>query len=114
MDIGERIRSIRRERNWTQDDLAKKAGLLCQNVARYETGRTTPRKAMLARFAKAFDLTVEELVAEPKRTDEFPADPELAKLFRHISTLSEDDRAAVKRVLNLVVKQSLVQQVIAS
>ena len=51
MNIGERIRQLRRERDWTQEELAKRVGILSQNVARYENSRTAPRKRMLEQFA---------------------------------------------------------------
>ena len=115
MNIGERIRQLRRERDWTQDELAQRVGILSQNVARYENGRTAPRKRMLEQFAKAFGMTPDELQSEPKVQDRLQADdPELARLFREIVTMPESDRDAVKRVLTLVVKQNRIQQVIAS
>jgi transcriptional regulator with XRE-family HTH domain len=44
MTIGERLRKLRRDKNWTQDELAKQMGMLAGNVARYENGLNTPRK----------------------------------------------------------------------
>jgi transcriptional regulator with XRE-family HTH domain len=116
MNVGERIKRLRKERNLTQEELGSRMGLLPSNVARYENGRNEPRKAMLARFAEAFGLTPQELLTEALvvQDDLAAADPEMASLFREIITLSEGDRAAVKRVLTLVIKQNRIQQVIAS
>ena len=115
MDIGERIRQLRHERNLTQEELGKRMGLLSGNVARYENGRNRPRKKMLERFAKAFEISLETLESEPGGVPEFfQHDPELLSVLRDISAMSETDRKAVKHVLTLLVKQSRIQQVIAS
>ena len=115
MNIGERIRQLRKERDWTQDELAQRVGILSQNVARYENGRTAPRKRMLEQFAMAFEMTPEQLLSDPRTLDPLQADdPELARLFREIVSMSESDRDAVKRVLTLVVRQSRIQQMMAS
>jgi len=115
MNIGDRIRQLRKERDWTQDELAQRVGIMSQNVARYENGRTTPRKRMLEQFAEAFEITTDQLLSDPKNYDPLQTeDPELARLFREIVSMSDVDRAAVKRVLTMVVKQSRIQQMIAS
>ena len=60
-------------------------------------------------------MTSEELQTEPRSKDELQVnDPELARLFSEIVSMSEPDREAVKRVLTLVVRQSRIQQVLAS
>src|ERR1039458_3869468 len=102
MNIGERIRKLRRERNWTQDELGQRVGILGRNVARYESGRTEPRKAMVARFAQAFLGGVDAVQTEARTSDEsFQKDPELLGIFQEIVTLDEPDRMALKRVLTL-------------
>ena len=61
MSIGERIRKLRRERNWTQEELGKRVGIPATNIARYENDKNLPRKAMMQRLAEAFSLAVEDL-----------------------------------------------------
>jgi transcriptional regulator with XRE-family HTH domain len=116
MTIGERLRKLRRDKNWTQDELAKQMGMLAGNVARYENGLNTPRKKMLERFAAAFQISVEALESDPPAglPEVFQQDPELLSLVQDIGTMNETDRKAVKHVLGLLVKQSRIQQVIAS
>jgi transcriptional regulator with XRE-family HTH domain len=114
MNIGDRIRKLRRERNWTQDELGKRVGIVGHNVARYESGRTAPRKPMLERFAQAFETTVDELISESRPPEAFQADPEFLQIFREIVTLEEPDLTALKRILKLLVKQNRIQHVIAS
>jgi DNA-binding XRE family transcriptional regulator len=60
--IGERIRALRVEAGLTQTDLAKLVGLsqpAC--VSQYECGRRRPDLDTLARFAKVFSVSLDEL-----------------------------------------------------
>ncbi len=51
-DIGTRIRSTRRERNMTQDELADRVGVSRSAVAQWETGRTGQVTGNLSRIAE--------------------------------------------------------------
>lgn len=115
MSIGERIRKLRKLKDWTQEELGQRVGIYGRNVARYENGHTVPRKQMMEKFARAFGVAIEDLEIDPPQTREpFLEDGELTALFREVYALGEVDKSAVKRVLTLIVKQSRIQQVIAS
>ena len=58
---GQRIKRLRLERDWTQDDLCLKTGLSWQTINRIETDVTRVLLEYLERFAKAFGVTVEYL-----------------------------------------------------
>jgi transcriptional regulator with XRE-family HTH domain len=57
-----RIRAERLRRQWTQTDLAFRAGLATSDVSRIETGRFRPYPRQAARLAKALKLPVEDLL----------------------------------------------------
>ncbi len=115
MDIGTNIRKFRRERDWTQAELAAKVGIQKQNVSRYENGRVEPRETMLGKLAEALGVTREELLGESDPREEVLLDdPELRRLFKEVADLPERDREALKRIMDLVVKQHRVQAAIAS
>lgn len=115
MAIADRIRKLRRERNWTQDELGKKLGISAGNVARYENGHNVPRKKMLERFATAFAVSPDFLEADQTPEDQtLPNDPEFVSLVRELWQMSDHDKTAVKHVLQLLVRQSRIQAVMAS
>src|ERR1700722_7040670 len=60
--IGERIRSARRERGLTQDDLADQVGVSRSAVAQWETGRTGQITGNLSRIADVLEVNVEYLM----------------------------------------------------
>jgi transcriptional regulator with XRE-family HTH domain len=61
--LGARIVQLREKHEWTQKQLAEKTGGLDQGfVSRIETGRTEPCLGTLSVLAKAFGLSLSELL----------------------------------------------------
>jgi Predicted transcriptional regulator with C-terminal CBS domains len=54
--LGLRVRQLRKERKWSQKELAERTGMSQPSVARFEAGGTTPTLAVLDRMARAFDM----------------------------------------------------------
>jgi transcriptional regulator with XRE-family HTH domain len=60
--LGERIRQLRTERGWRQIDLAVEAGIHENYVSELEQGRKEVCLRTLQTIAKAFGLTVADLL----------------------------------------------------
>lgn len=60
-EIGARIRTVRRERGWTQDELAQAVRVSRSAVAQWETGRAGQLIPNLARIAEVLGVGVEFL-----------------------------------------------------
>lgn len=61
--IGDTVREMRRQRGWTQAQLAEKAGVSQGQVSRLESGETlNPSHDTLARIAEAFTVPLAELI----------------------------------------------------
>src|ERR1700704_2514 len=61
-DMGQRIREIRRERGWTQDQLASAVGVSRSAVAQWETGRAGQVTTNLTRIAEVLEVGGEYLM----------------------------------------------------
>lgn len=68
-DIGKRIAEIRRERGYSQDQLAELAMLHRVSLAKYETGVVEPGALALSRIADALGVSTDELLC---RTEKLP------------------------------------------
>lgn len=55
-DLGATVRELREQHGWSQQDLARAAGLTPSAVARFELGGSTPSVPVLERFAQALDV----------------------------------------------------------
>lgn len=60
--LGQRIRQLRKLREWSQDDLGKKIGSHWQTVARYEKGFVTPSADTVQKIAEVFGVTTDFLL----------------------------------------------------
>ena len=56
-----RLRVLRAERAWSQQDLADHLGVSRQSVNAIETGKYDPSLPLAFRIADLFDLTIEEI-----------------------------------------------------
>ncbi len=60
--LGRRLRTLRRQRGWSQDDLARRAGLSQPYIVQLEGAvRENPSLAVLQQLARALGVTLSEL-----------------------------------------------------
>ena len=62
IELGLRIRTYRKSKKITIEEIAYKAGIDAQNLRKYELGKQEMRISMLKRIADAFEISVSELV----------------------------------------------------
>jgi putative transcriptional regulator len=62
-----RLRILRAERSWSQQDLALKLEVSRQSVNAIETGKYDPSLPLAFRIAELFDLPIEEIFESPSR-----------------------------------------------
>jgi len=62
--LGKRVRALRKERLWRQDDLAQHAGLTRTYLSNLERGNKNPSLRSLEILAETFGKTVGELLME--------------------------------------------------
>jgi putative transcriptional regulator len=62
-----RLRILRGERAWSQQDLAKRLEVSRQSVNAIETGKYDPSLPLAFRIAELFDLSIEEVFVSPSR-----------------------------------------------
>lgn len=65
--IGERIRTLREERGWDQEETAYRARLASSTLSKIECGRHSPRLVTLQAIAEALGVSVAELLAALRR-----------------------------------------------
>lgn len=62
-----RLRTLRAERGWSQQDLAERLEVSRQSVNAIETGRYDPSLPLAFRIAELFALPIEEVFVSPSR-----------------------------------------------
>ncbi|MBW3490611.1 helix-turn-helix domain-containing protein [Bacillus sp. FDAARGOS_1420] len=62
MELKERIRFLRKERNLKQDELGKAIGVNAASVSKFETGLKSPSRETLQRMADFFNVSADYLL----------------------------------------------------
>jgi DNA-binding XRE family transcriptional regulator len=63
------IRALRRERGWTQFDLALAVGVQPQTIYLWEKGQRLPRVPQLRKLGQIFDICSDDVALEPLEAD---------------------------------------------
>ncbi len=74
MNLNERIYELRREREWTQEQLAQKLGVSYQAVSKWENAQACPDIALLPAIADLFEVSIDSLFGREKQEAPVQAD----------------------------------------
>jgi len=103
--IGERIALIRKERGFTQQELAKLIGIQRTVLADYEVGRLRLYDKMVVRFAMALHVSTDRILGfEEDDQDNRTPDLRITKRLRQINELSVSDQKALLKNIDMYIK----------
>lgn len=83
MDIGRRIRDLRKSKKLTLAELSEKSGVAVATLSRIENGRMTGTLESHISIAKALDLTLPELYSDMEKPLTIQKKDDYADLFVH-------------------------------
>jgi transcriptional regulator with XRE-family HTH domain len=72
MIIGDRLRSLREEKKFSQGDIEKRTGLLRCYISRVENGHTVPAIETLEKMARALEVPLYQLFYDGEEPPELP------------------------------------------
>lgn len=72
MIVGERLRALREERNFSQGEIEKRTGLLRCYISRVENGHTVPAVETLEKFARALEVPMYQLLYDGEKPPQLP------------------------------------------
>jgi transcriptional regulator with XRE-family HTH domain len=70
--IGERLRTLREEKKFSQGDVEKRTKLLLCHISRVENGHTVPAVETLEKFARALEVPMYELFYDGEKPPKLP------------------------------------------
>ena len=65
--MNNRLRVLRAERAWSQQDLAERLEVSRQSVNAIETGRYDPSLPLAFKIADLFEMTIEDIFTNPSK-----------------------------------------------
>lgn len=93
---GELIAALRKEKGWSQTELAERIGVTNKAVSRWETGRGYPDVELLPQLAKELGVTISELL-------EGERDPVTPKVDEQMEFLCESTGREKRRIVWIAV-----------
>ena len=72
--VGQNIRSLRRKRQVSQEDLAATIGVTVQAISKWETGKANPDLLLLPKLAEYFGVTIDSLFFINEADNTMPED----------------------------------------
>lgn len=113
MGLSENIKKFRKNKNMTQKDLAKKAGLSVASIQGYEQGKYKPKAEQLKKIAKALEVSVNEI--NPNYTELVSVSPvsfKLNNLHKAIDKSLEDGRTAADILYDQMIQQIALRSIL--
>jgi len=67
LDLGQRVRDLRKARNWTLEQAAQQAGLARSTLSKIENGQMSPTYDALKKLAVGLEISVPQLFTQPSK-----------------------------------------------
>jgi transcriptional regulator with XRE-family HTH domain len=102
--LGRRLARLRKERGFTQVELAKKTDLIQVLISDYENDKLRPNPDVLVRFAVALDVSTDEILGVAKPDKRGPAlsgvSRRLLRRLQQFDKLPKRDQDALLRTID--------------
>lgn len=107
--FGARLKELRKQKDWTQKELAGKVGIRFSQLNKYESGLHAPPPEKLIELAEVLGTTVDYLLTGD-RAEAVPLhSTRLLDRFRALEGFQADDQEAVIRLLDAMILKHKVQ-----
>lgn len=114
MNLGANVKRLRKERSWSQTELAEKVGVHLNHINRIETGKYMPVLDTVVRLADLFEVSIDYLVNDASgKTEQIRLeDQNFAERMRLLNSLEEEDKQMIIRSIeNALAKQRMIELV---
>jgi transcriptional regulator with XRE-family HTH domain len=98
--IGERIRTFRKEKGWSQEELADMANLHATYIGQLERGEKNATLESIEKVAKALEVSLEDLFRSI-RPNPNSQEYTLSKIISRLQTQSIEDQKIILHLLEL-------------
>jgi transcriptional regulator with XRE-family HTH domain len=114
ISFGDKIKKLRKDRGWSQDDLAEKAGIHGRHVGKYEIGKAMPNAETVVRIAEALEVSIDYLLRDDANENPNPAarikDRQLLAEFEVVDNMDEVDKSVIKSLIDAYIKKRQMEK----
>jgi transcriptional regulator with XRE-family HTH domain len=111
MRTGEIISNLRKDRKWSQADLAEKTGISQVMVGKYERGDAAPSIEVAKNIADSFEVSLDYLVG---KTTSISFDKKTLKRLEDLQAMEEGKRNTLFDLMDTYIRDSKARQAYAS
>ncbi len=103
--LSQRIARLRKEKGYTQSDLADKIGTIRELISNYERERIRPNYEMVIRLAIALEVTSDELLGlKPTKTNGNKPSLKYTRRMKQIEALPPSQQKALLKTIDAFIK----------
>lgn len=103
MNLQEKIQRHRKQKKWSQSELAKVLGISRDAVSKYERGDMTPSVEVVRRLAEVFEVSLDYLLGEQEGA---VLDKKALSRLEAIAQLADQEREALYAVIDAYLRDS--------
>ena len=107
LNIGSKIITLRKEKNWSQGDLAEQVNASREIIGKYERNENLPSVEMALKMAKAFGITVDFLLGEGEYAS---YDKDTVDRLKNIQKLDNQTRSILFNVIDTYIQNYRTKQ----
>ena len=112
-DFGNRLKTMRKQKRWTQKELAAMLDIGLSQFNKYESGMHIPPIEKLIQLSELFDTTVDYLIKGTGTDMQKLHNQKLLKRFQEIEHFNEEEQDTVLQLLDAMIMKSKMTGVIS-
>ena len=101
MNIGSKITQLRKQNNWSQEELAQHVESSRIMIGKYERAENLPSVDVLVRLAKAFNVSVDYLIGEGANAS---YDKDMIKRLEEVENLPSKEKDRIFHYIDLIIR----------
>jgi transcriptional regulator with XRE-family HTH domain len=114
MKLSQKIKKLRREKGWSQTDLAEKLGVHLTHISRLETGKYMPSVDVLKKIIEVFEIPSDYLLYDNLDTAEGLEirDKSMYERIKILENLDKKDKEIIFGVIDAFLVKRQMQDVL--
>lgn len=110
-NIGKIIANLRKQKGWSQTELATESGVSREIIGKYERGEAVPSIEFAKRIAEAFGVSLDYLAGEGTLSR---LDKKTVKRMQDIESLKDDDKSHLFAIVDAFLRDATTRKAYAS
>lgn len=111
MDFGATLMRLRKEKNWSQNDLADKAGVSRVIIGRYERNEALPSIEVAKNIADAFGISMDQLIGDGQNMN---FDKKTLSRIQELELLEPDKKKTLFDLIDTYIRDAKTRRAYAS